>query len=162
VHTKKMSSYISLLSLIISTIAISLTTYTVIENRKQKRIDSYVKAQELLMRPDVQDGRTILYEMRSTGTMPVSPEDRAKVFRSLATFNSAANLAYRGAVPLEWLVDFWHDHLMELQPGYDLAVKSRESLRPIPWPDLGRLMDDARNFRCTHCALDHDDTDHQT
>ena len=104
------------------------------------------------MRPDVQDGRQILYAANSTGTLPDGdPELMAKVYRSLATLNAAASLAYRGAVPLSWLLDFWHHHLREIESGYKLAVKSREVWRPMPWSYLKRFIDDARTYQCPEC-----------
>jgi hypothetical protein len=147
-----LSSYVSVLGLIISAIAISLTLYTVVQSRNARRADSYFKVQELLTRPDVQDGRQILYEVNCVGALPDSdPELMAKVYRSLATLNTAASLAYRGAVPLPWLLDFWHHHLRDIKSGYKLAVKSRESWRPMPWPYLNRLITDAQSYRCPDC-----------
>lgn len=147
-----LNSYVSILGLIISTIAIALTLYTVIQSRNARRADSYFRVQEFLMRPDVQDGRQILYAANSAGALPVDDSElMAKVYRSLATLNAAASLAYRGAVPLSWLLHFWHHHLREIQPGYMLAVKSRESWRPMPWPDLKRLIADAENYHCPEC-----------
>jgi len=149
-----MNSYISILGLIISAIAISLTLYTVIQSRNARRADSYFRAQEFLMRPDVQDGRQILYAANSTGTLPDGDTElMAKVYRSLATLNAAASLAYRGAVPLSWLLDFWHHHLREIESGYKLAVKSREAWRPMPWSYLKRFIDDARTYQCPECPV---------
>jgi hypothetical protein len=106
------------------------------------------------MRPDVQDGRQILYSANSIGSLPTSDtEIMAKVYRSLATLNAAAGLAYRGAVPLTWLLDFWHHHPREIEPGYKLAVKSREAWRPMPWPYLKRFIDDARTYQCPECPI---------
>ena len=141
-----------MLSLIIATVAISLTLYTVIQNRNQRRSDSYFKTQEFLMRPDVHEGRSILYAVNSTGALPEDDvELMGKVYRSLATLNTAASLAYRKAIPLDWVLDFWHHNLREIEPGYKLAVKSRESWRPMPWPDLKRLIADAKSYRCPAC-----------
>ena len=149
-----LSSYTSLLSLFISAIAISLTLYTVIQSRNERRADTYFKVQEFLMQPDVHEGRVILYAANSTGDLPAhDAEQMAKVYRALAAMNTTASLAYRGAVPIVWVLDFWHHNLREMQPGYELAVKSRESWRPMPWPDLKRFISDAQNYQCPACSI---------
>jgi hypothetical protein len=104
------------------------------------------------MRSDVHEGRALLYEANSTRVLPVDDKDlMGKVYRALATLNAAASLAYRGAVPLAWILDYWHHNLREVQLGYELAVQSRESWRPMPWPDLTRLITDAQSYRCPAC-----------
>jgi hypothetical protein len=106
------------------------------------------------MRPDIQDGRSILYAANSTGNLPENDTElMAKAYHSLATLNAVASLAYRGAVPVIWILDFWHHYLREIHAGFVLAVRSRESWRPMPWPDLKRLIFDAQHYQCPACPM---------
>jgi hypothetical protein len=111
-----------------------------------------MRLQESLARSDVQDERTILYKAGSRGTLPEDVSDMALVIRSLATFNAVASMIHRGAVPADWMLQYWHHHLRELSAGFRMMVEARASWRPDPWPDLAQLLVLANEYRCSECG----------
>jgi hypothetical protein len=134
------------INLFISVAAITLSLAALRSNVNQRRLDSFVRTQEFLLAPDLQVARSKVYVADTTGKI-TTDEDLTLVMRAFATFNTVAEMARRGAVDRNWVLDEWHHHLRRMRKAFELALAQRAQWHDFnPWCDLDDLIRDAENY----------------
>jgi hypothetical protein len=142
-----LTHYKDLITLAISITAMSLTTYTVIQTRRQRRADTFIRLHELLIQPDVQRGRRLLFEAAEGKPMPASGTvEWDEINRSLALYDTLGLYVAHHFVDRETTLDVWHHSLRAIREPAEHFIAQRQS-RWRPWPHLSRLFEAAASHR---------------
>src|SRR6266702_5661115 len=139
-----------ILSVILATVAISLSVWTVYANRKFRRQDTFVRVHELLISPDAQRGRKLLYEAERSGKFPdEDSDDLVTMNRALSLYNTVGMYVRRNVIPEKWVLDSWHHSLRDIKPAYERFVQHRQATYHSwrPWVELEDLIGRAERYR---------------
>jgi hypothetical protein len=138
------------LSLCIATLAVGLSFWTVLINRRQKRQETFLKIHEILTSADLQHGRKLLYESARMGTFPDDGSDEfLLVNRALAVYDAVGMYIRRRIVSKDWILDSWHHSLQDIRPAAEAFVRHRQKKHHMwkPWPDLEVLLESAEGYQ---------------
>ena len=133
-----------------STLAISLSAWTVYVGRRSRRQDTFLRVHELLISPEAQRGRRLLYQMAETGKKPDDgSDDYAVMNRALSLYDTVGMYVRRNVIPQSWVLDAWHHPLRDIRAPYEAFVRHRQAdYHPWrPWLDLKDLVSRAENYR---------------
>jgi hypothetical protein len=146
-------SWLSFANLALATVAISLSFFTLRAGRQQQRYNAYVRAEEFLLAPDQQAGRSKIYAAERAGRLPADDGDFDAILRAFGGFNTVARLARRGALPRVWLLEEWHHHLRGMRVVFDSVLAQRALWHQFhPWVELDDLISDATSFVSTRAC----------
>lgn len=141
-----------LVGIALATMAIALSTITVIVSRRQQQTNAFLQVQQLLLAQDLQHGRRLVYGVGNGWDVPpYGSVDLHQVDRAMGMLDLLGTFVRRRIVRRAWVLDFWHRALRNLRPGYDAVVRlhSEHWFRGVtPWPDLADLIERSERYNC--------------
>ena len=141
-----------LVGIALATTAIALSTITVIVGRRQQQTSAFLQVQHLLFAQDLQHGRRLVYGIGNGREVPTyGSDDQHQVDRAMAMLDLLGTFVRRRIIRRAWVLDFWHQALRSLRPGYDAVVRlhSDHWFRGVtPWPDLADLIERSERYTC--------------
>jgi hypothetical protein len=140
-----------LLGVILATIGILLSLYTVQRGRAGARLDAFSRIHEQLLDPEIQYGRQLLLKVRGPADVPPvgSPEWRA-INQAVTAYHTLALYAERRVIDRGLALEAWHHSLRDAGPSVQIFAAARACLSPRmwqPWPELLRLFRRAEQHR---------------
>lgn len=139
-----------LLSVVLALIAISLTLFTVVLSRRQRRQEIFLRMHDLLTSPEMQEGRRNLYISSRSGQYPEEDsEEYRQMNRALSTLDTLGMYIRRRIVSEDWILYSWHRSLRDVSvAARGFADRRNSRHRWYPWPDLWFLLDLAQKYEC--------------
>jgi hypothetical protein len=140
-----------LVAMAIATVAVLLSLFTVVIQKRQQQRDAFRQIQDVLMSAELQRGRWLIIEI-SQGRRSL-PEQLSPEFyllnRTLGIYDTLAMYVRRRVVPRRWVLDMWHHPLAGMRAAArQLARRHQEGdLGWTPWPELWSLLDEAARYR---------------
>lgn len=139
-----------LISLAVAAVAVALSVLTVRAQRRQQGNDAFRHIHELLITPELQQGRRLAYIAGQTGTAPdVDSRDWYLANRSIVMFDTLATYYGRGLVPKKLVLEVWHHAVRDIRMGAQVLAQHRgAATNPwAPWPHLLLLVADAEAYK---------------
>ncbi|MDA4891939.1 hypothetical protein PFZ55_34210 [Streptomyces sp. MS2A] len=134
-------------SIIISAIAVTISLLSLYVNRRKDRRDTFLKLHELLISPELQNGRRILFELYARGgrVEDLPPDDYTSVNRALAVFDAAGLYCHMKYVSEKDVLDLWAPSLTKVKYAAGDFLSHRDAFWPgVPtWAHYRRLADSA-------------------
>jgi hypothetical protein len=144
-----------ILSVVLATVAIAVSAWTVYAGRRSRRQDTFLRIHELLISPDVQRGRKLLYEGARSGRFPdEGSDDLVMMNRALSLYHTVGMYVRRKVIPEKWVLDSWHHSLRDIKAAYEIFVQHRQATYHFwrPWVELEDLIGRAERYQ-TGAAL---------
>ena len=145
-----------LIAIAIAVIAVILTLVTVLVQRRQQRQHAFQQIHDVLMTPEHQRGRWLMWDIAEAGRLPdQGSPDYYLINRTLGMLDLLAFYARRGVVPRRWVLERWHHPLQQMAAAVALLVDERIAVaRWRPWPQLDWLIREAATYRSSDgCCL---------
>jgi hypothetical protein len=145
-----------LLAIGIAVVAVILSVVTVLIQRRQQREHAFQQIHEILMTPEHQHGRWLMWTIAESGRLPdQGSPDYYLINRTLGMLDLLAQYAREGVVPRRWVLERWHHPLQQMAVAVRLLVDERVAVaRWRPWPDLGWLIRETATYRSSlGCCL---------
>jgi hypothetical protein len=145
-----------LIAIAIAVIAVILTLVTVLVQRRQQRQHAFQQIHDVLMTPEHQRGRWLMWDIAKAGRLPdQGSPDYYLINRTLGMLDLLAFYARRGVVPRRWVLERWHHPLQQMAAAVALLVDERVAVaRWKPWPQLDWLIREAATYRSSDgCCL---------
>lgn len=141
-----------LVGIALAFVAIVVSLVTVLISRRQQQANNFLAVQELMLTPELQRGRILLYRAGITGEVPSTESaDYYLMVRALAVFDLMGSYVRRGIIKRRWVLEYWHPRLQSLRPGYEAMHLDRQEAYPYrvhDRPDLLELMERAERYVC--------------
>ncbi|MEU5341445.1 hypothetical protein AB0H18_11525 [Streptomyces sp. NPDC020766] len=138
-----------MLSITISTIAVILSLISLFVSRRKDQRDVFLKLHELLISPDLQNGRRVLFELhaRAGRIEDLSEPDYASANRALSALDAAGLYCHKKYVSEKEILDLWAPSLTRMKYASRSFLEHRDAFSPgIPtWPYYRRLADNAED-----------------
>jgi hypothetical protein len=137
--------------IVLASCAIVVSLTTVLIARRQQQLSAFLQVQQLMLTPENQHGRRLLYRVGNLDDLPqMDTDDFYLINRSMAIFDLVGALSRRGAVKRNWILDYWHRGLRDMRPGYEALVRRREENNrgANPRPDFDDLYESGQKYRC--------------
>ena len=138
-----------LIGIAIAAIAIILSLVTVLIQRRQQRHHAFQQIHDVLMTPEHQRGRWLMWDIARAGRLPdEGSPDYYLINRTLGMLNLLALYSQHGVIPRRWVLEVWHHPLQQMAPAVTLLVNDRiTAANWRPWPQLDRLIQQAATYR---------------
>ncbi|MFF1651954.1 hypothetical protein [Streptomyces sp. NPDC058255] len=134
-------------AIIISAIAVTLSLVSLFLSRRKDRRDIFLKLHELLVSPELQNGRRVLLELyaRAGHVEDLGAADYASANRALAAFDVAGLYCHKKYVNEGEILDLWAPSLTRMKYAAGPFLQHRDSFwSGVPtWPHYRRLADHA-------------------
>ncbi|MDG4820268.1 hypothetical protein O7635_00080 [Asanoa sp. WMMD1127] len=140
-----------MIGIALASLALGVSLFTVLMSRRQQRLNAFLQMQQQMLAAEMKVGRKLVYKASQTGQLPVPDSaEFAAAVRALNMFDVCGMYIRHGIIPRRWVLEYWHRRLRELETGFDAMLLEREAWHPgwEPWPDLRRLFESARRYRC--------------
>jgi hypothetical protein len=145
-----------LIAIVIAVVAVILSLVTVLVQRRQQRQHAFQQIHDVLMTPEHQRGRWLMWDIATTGRLPdQGSPDYYLINRTLGMLDLLAHYARRGVVPRRWVLERWHHPLQQMAAAVTLLVDERVAVaRWRPWPHLDWLIRAAATYRSSEgCCM---------
>ena len=145
-----------LIAITIALVAVILSLVTVLVQRRQQRRNAFQQIHDVLMSPEHQRGRWLMWDIADTGRLPdQGTPDYYLINRTLGMLDILARYTRHGVVPRRWVLETWHHPLQQMAAAVTLLVDERVAVGHWrPWPQLGWLIRAAQTYRSTEgCCL---------
>jgi hypothetical protein len=145
-----------LIAIAIAVIAVALSLVTVLVQRRQQRQHAFQQIHDVLMTPEHQRGRWLMWDIADIGRLPgQGSPDYYLINRTLGMLDLLAHYARRGVVPRQWVLERWHHPLQQMATAVTLLVDERVAVAGWrPWPQLDWLIRAAATYRSSEgCCL---------
>jgi len=137
----------SLAAIAVSVLAVTISLFSLLANRRKDRRDVFLRLHEMLISPELQNGRRVLFDLhsRSGRVEDLSPEDYASANRALAVFDVAGLYCHKKYVREKEFLELWDLPLVKMKYAAEPFVRHRDAFQPgTPvWPHYRRLADHA-------------------
>jgi len=135
-----------ILALVVAVAAVVASLFTVLIQRRQQRLDAFRQIHELLITPELQRGRRLVFKAMVDNQLPDSQSDDFAIMnRAIGMYDTLGTYLAKGIVPRKLVLEIWHHALREIRPGARMVAAHRAG--PLPWPHLWLLLDDADKYR---------------
>jgi hypothetical protein len=136
-----------LLTALIGLIAVGLTSYTIDQTRKQRRLDAFASMHDLLITEDSQRGRRMLYAAANSGSWPErnSPE-WDQMNRALAMLDTLAMYIDKKIVDRELAMDTWGHAFRRIRDPAEHFMRLRAD-DYLMWPFMRAMFREAETYR---------------
>jgi hypothetical protein len=128
-----------LISIALATIAIGLSFATALSNRRLRREQAFLRIHEMLITPDLQAGRKLLFEHAERGSFPDNATDDWKMINhAVSAYNTLAMYIAHGIIPKTLALAHWHHPLRDVKHAAELFRDEREQQydrRPFAYLD---------------------------
>jgi hypothetical protein len=126
--------------------AIGLTTYTIVQTRRQRRLDAFTSMHNLLITEESQRGRRMVYAAASSGSWPKrdSPEWDA-MNRALAMLETLAMYRDKKIVDPKLAMESWYHAFRRIRGPAEQFMSIRADDYPI-WPYLREMFREAETY----------------
>jgi hypothetical protein len=140
-----------LVAVAIATVAVILSLFTVVVQKRQQQRDAFRQMQDVLRSAELQRGRGRIIEIsqgRRSFPDQLSPEFYL-LNRTLGMYDTLAMYVRRRVVPRRWVLDMWHHSLAGMRTAAMQLARSHQEgdLGWTPWPELWSLLDEADRYR---------------
>lgn len=137
------------IAVVVAVIAVALSLVTVLSQRRQQQRHAFAQIHELLMNPEHQRGRWLMWEIATAGRLPpAGSPDYYLINRALGVLNLLAMYAMNGVVPRRWVLEVWHHPIQQMADAVTLLVDDRVAAANWrPWPQLDWLIRQAVDYR---------------
>ena len=136
-----------MLSIVVSIAAVAISLISLFVSRRKDRRDVFLKLHEMLISPDLQNGRRVLFQLhgRAGRIDDLSPEDYAAANRALAAFDVAGLYCHKKYVSQDEVIELWAASLTRMKYAARSFLDHRDAFWPgVPtWPYFRRLADHA-------------------
>ncbi|WEH15301.1 hypothetical protein [Streptomyces sp. VNUA24] len=134
-------------AIIISAIAVTLSLVSLFLSRRKDQRDNFLKLHELLISPELQNGRRVLFELYAQGSRveDLDAADYASANRALAAFDVAGLYCHKKYVKEGEILDLWAPSLTRTKYAAVPFIQHRDAFwSGVPtWPHYRRLADRA-------------------
>jgi hypothetical protein len=136
-----------LLTALIGVVAIALTTYTIVQTRKQRRLDAFTSVHNLLITEESQRGRRMVYAAADSGSWPDrnSPE-WDEMNRALAMLETLAMYIDKKIVDRDLAMESWCQAFRRSRGPAEQFMNLRGDDYVI-WPYLRAMFREAETYR---------------
>lgn len=144
------------IAIAVAVIAVGLSLATVLIQRRQQRRHAFQQIHDVLMTPEHQRGRWLMWDIADVGRLPATGSaDYYLVNRTLGMLDLLAIYARNGVVPRRWVLEIWHHPLQQMATAVTLLVDDRVAVANWrPWPQLGWLIQQAIDYHSDEgCCL---------
>lgn len=132
-------------------VGLLVTAYTVRTARAVQRRDAFMRIHEVLLQPDIQEGRRLLFQIRSQEDVPPPDTEAYRMInRSLALYDTLGQYIRCGQVDRRQAMDAWHHSLRDIAEPARIFIENRESAhrsRWQAWPWLRSLLKESETYR---------------
>jgi hypothetical protein len=145
-----------LIAIAIAGIAVILSLVTVLVQRRQQRQHAFQQIHDVLMTPEHQRGRWLMWDIGDAGRLPdEGSSDYYLINRTLGMLNLLALYTRQGVVPRRWVLEVWHHPLQQMAAAVTLLVNERIAVAHWrPWPQLDWLIQETATYRSSEgCCL---------
>lgn len=145
-----------LIAIAIAVVAVILSLITVLVQRRQQRQHAFQQIHDVLMTPEHQRGRWLMWDIAEAGSLPdQGSPDYYLINRTLGMLDLLAFYARRGVVPRRWVLERWHHPLQQMAAAVTVLVEERIAVAGWrPWPHLNWLILEATSYRSSEgCCL---------
>ncbi|MEV6637999.1 hypothetical protein AB0M54_45485 [Actinoplanes sp. NPDC051470] len=145
-----------LIAIALAVIAIILSLVTVMVQRRQQRQHAFQQIHDVLMTPEHQRGRWLMWDIAGAGRLPdQGSADYYLINRTLGMLDLLAHYARKGVVSRRWVLERWHHPLQQMAAAVTLLVDERVAVAHWrPWPQLDWLIRAAATYRSSQgCCL---------
>src|SRR5688500_11153438 len=131
-----------LIAIAVAVIALAVSLATVLIQRRQQRRHAFQQLHEVLMTPEHQRGRWLMWDIAAAGRLPdAGSADYYLINRTLGMLNLLAVYTKSGVVPRRWVLEIWHHPLQQMTGAVTLLVDERiAAANWRPWPQLDWLI----------------------
>jgi hypothetical protein len=144
------------IAIAIATLAVILSLATILIQRRQQRHYAFQQIHDVLMMPEHQRGRWLMWDVARSGHLPDKDSpDYYLINRTLGMLDLLALYTRQGVVPRRWVLEVWHHPLQQMDIAVTLLVQERITVGGWrPWPQLHRLIRQAATYRSSEgCCL---------
>jgi hypothetical protein len=139
-----------MLSIVISSVAVIVSFISLFVSRRKDKRDIFLKLHELLVSPELQNGRRVLFQLhaRVGRVEDLSEADYASANRALASLDIAGLYCHKKYVSEKEILDLWAPSLARMKYAAGPFLQHRDSFwSGIPtWPHYRRLADHAEEY----------------
>lgn len=140
----------SLAAIAVSVLAVTISLFSLLANRRKDRRDVFLKLHEQLISPELQNGRRVLFDLyaRSGQVQDLSREDYTSANRALAMFDIAGLYCHKKYVSEAEILELWAAPLVRMKYAAEPFMRHRDAFSPgVPvWPHYRRLADHAEEL----------------
>jgi hypothetical protein len=140
-----------IIGIALAVIGLAVTAYTVATARTSQRRDAFMRMHEVLLLPEIQEGRRLLYQVEAIDDVPSQNTiEYQKINRALAIFDTLGHYVRRGHVDRREALELWHHSLVDLKLPAETFIQARKLKHRsewTPWPRLRWLMSEAATYR---------------
>ena len=130
------------MAVVVSFVAVLLSTFVFVHNRRTSRRDLLLNAHEKQLVPENQHGRRVVFELRETGESPeaLSAEDFRSANHALSSLNMLGFLCCRRYISMSDAIALWGLTVVRVvdaaeQSGFLALRDSQQEGTPV-WPYL--------------------------
>lgn len=140
-----------IIGIALALIGLAVTAYTVLIARAAQRRDAFMRIHEVLLQPEIQEGRRLLFQIGSHDDVPKRDSTSYQMInRSLAMYDTLGHYIRRGDVDRRRAMDVWHHSLRDITAPAEIFIHARESSHRsgwLAWPWLRWLLAEAASYR---------------
>jgi len=142
-----------LVSSLIGVGAIGLTTYTIVQTRRQRRLDAFTSMHSLLIAEESQRGRRMVYAAASSGSWPErNSSEWDAMNRALALLETLAMYRDKKIVDRTLAMESWYHAFRRIRGPAEQFINIRADDYPI-WPYLRAMFREAETYRPRNPAI---------
>lgn len=139
------------IGLLVAVVGILLSLYVVERSRLNARREAFTRIHELLLSPEIQQGRHLLLLIKKGGDVPpVGSSDWVAINRSVAMYHTLALYVGRRLVDGGLALEAWHHSLRDARASVEVFIEARQACQKSqwrPWPELDWLIRKAERYR---------------
>ena len=144
------------IAIAVAVTAVGLSLAAVLIQRRQQRRHAFQQIHEVLMTPEHQRGRWLMWEIAGAGQLPAAGSaDYYLINRTLGVLNLLAIYVKNGVVPRQWVLEVWHHPLQQMADAVTMLADDRVAVANWrPWPQLDWLIGQTIDYRSEEgCCL---------
>jgi hypothetical protein len=136
-----------LLGSLLGVVAIALTTYTIVQTRRQRRLDAFTSMHDLLITEESQRGRRMVYAAADSGSWPDRhSREWDQMNRALAMLDTMAMYIDKKIVDRELAMDTWGHAFRRIREPAEQFMSLRAD-DYLMWPFMRAMFREAETYR---------------